>query len=71
MNRRFRLAPVERLRASAVQDALRALGQARADLAARQARHASLVHELAGCDAPATTTPDGARLAGDRRALLR
>ncbi len=71
MNRRFRLAALERLRASAVQESTRALGAARRALEDAQARQARLQEQLAACAAPARCAPQDALALAERRAWLR
>ena len=71
MQRRFRLAAVERLRAAAVDAAVARLGAAQRDLADAVERHADLDRTLAACVPPATSTPDGVLAASWRRDQLR
>lgn len=71
MQRRFRLAAVERLRSAAVDAAVARLGAAQRDVADAVAHHAALGGELASCVPPAVSTPDGVLAAAWRRDQLR
>jgi flagellar protein FliJ len=70
MTRRFRLAPVERLRATRLDEAARALAAARRTFAEAGAARDSLFARLAAA-APRGASPDDVVLAGYHRAYLR
>lgn len=71
MQRRFRLAAVERLRTAAVDAAATRLGGAQRELAGAVSRHGALGAELATCVPPAVSTSDGVLSAAWRRDQLR
>ena len=71
MNRRFRLAAVERLRGGKLADAARALAAARREAAAERERREELRRELSGTDAPRQGAPYEQEAAASRRARLR
>jgi len=71
MNRRFRLATVERLRQADVRRCTGDLGLARQRLAAAEQAIADLGTELAGCRPALTATPDQVLAAAQRREALR
>jgi flagellar export protein FliJ len=71
MNRRFRLAAVEQMRAGAVAEAVAALATARQEVAAALADHGRIRRELAGTGTPSTSTPAEHEAAAWRRQYLR
>ncbi len=71
MNRRFRLAAVERLRDARLEEATRELARCRRALDGARAARDDLAARLAGDVTPASATPDRTALAGHHRALLR
>jgi flagellar FliJ protein len=71
MNRRFRLAAVERLRAGKLADAARALGQARRELAAALGYRDRITAELQQTTAAWRSTPAEQQSAEQRRLRLR
>jgi flagellar export protein FliJ len=71
MQRRFRLAAVERLRSAALDAAVSRLGAAQRDVVDAVAQHAALGGELASCVPPAVSTRDGVLAASWRRDQLR
>jgi flagellar biosynthesis chaperone FliJ len=71
VSRRFRLATVERLRASRLADAARALGTARRELVAALAQRDGLQLELRRTTAAWVTTPAEQESAAARRLRLR
>jgi flagellar export protein FliJ len=71
VNRRFRLAVVERLRSGALAEAARALGHARRELADALSYQRRLQQELSRCTPPARGTAPEAESAAARRARLR
>lgn len=71
MNRTFRLAAVERLRAGKLADAARALAAARREVVAAIAHVEALRRELRASSSPARSTPHEMESAAARRARLR
>ena len=71
MNRRFRLAALERLRSSRLAEAARSLGAARREVAAAREYREQLTRELKACDAPARSAAWEMESAAARRARLR
>jgi flagellar biosynthesis chaperone FliJ len=71
VNRRFRLASLERLRGTELDDAARALAAARVALTAAVATRADVAARIAGAVAPARSTPDEVTGAGRHREALR
>jgi flagellar biosynthesis chaperone FliJ len=72
VNRRFRLAGLERLRSAALAEAARALGMARQEVV-RAGRYRDRIQaELSGCDVPrGPVPPQAASTAASRRERLR
>lgn len=71
MNRRFRLASLERLRGSEVDDATRALAAARGALTAAVTARDAVAARLAGAVPPARSTPHEVAATGVHREALR
>jgi flagellar export protein FliJ len=70
VSRRFRLAPLERLRDARLEEATAALARARRTLAEAGAARDALVARISGA-LPRGASPDAAALAGYHRAYLR
>ncbi len=71
MSRRFRLATVQRLRGTRLDDAARGLAQARQEVAAAIARRDAVTAELTACVVGRTATTAELEAAQARRVVLR